>query len=59
MGLLVSLGDSLSNQRSPEDIKAKIKLVSFITYLILCDTSEPAETDLEFFYAKYQKLASL
>ena len=52
-------GDSLSNKRSPEDIKTKIKFVSFIAYLILCDTSESAKTDLEFYYSKYQELASL
>lgn len=52
-------GDSLSNKRSTEDIKTKIKLVSFITYLILCEISELTDTDLELFYEEYQKLILL
>ncbi len=52
-------GDSLSNKRSTEDIKTKIKFVSFISYLILCEISESTGTDLEFIDKEYQKLASL
>lgn len=53
--------DNLSNDRSPEHISALIKLVLFTTYLILCETTESAETDtdLEFYYKQLQKLMAL
>jgi hypothetical protein len=51
--------ESLSSIRAPEDVKAKIKFVVFITYLILCDTSESTDTDLQFYYDELQQLQSL
>ena len=52
-------GDSLSNKREPKDVQAKINLVAFITYLILCETSESTDTDLQFYYDELKKIQSL
>lgn len=52
-------GDSLSNNRASEDVKAKIYLVVFIAYLILCEISESTDTNIEFYYEELQKLKSL
>jgi hypothetical protein len=52
-------GNSLSNKRTPEDVKAKINLVVYITYLILCETSKSTDTDLQFYYNQLQQLKSL
>lgn len=52
-------GESPSSSRAPEDVKAKINLVVFITYLILCDTSKSTDTDLKVFYDELQQFISL